>query len=59
MIGSDPFTFTSYYSDEINSLMQPVVLKMTIVSRTHVHKTVVKNKSSADTFIKGKDKLPN
>lgn len=39
--------------------MQPVTLTITIVSGTHLHKTVVNTKSVTGTYVKGKDELPN
>ena len=59
MIGSDPFTFATYYSDKVGSLMQLVILTIKIVCRNHVHKTVVNTKSVTGTFIKGKNELHN
>ena len=59
MWGSSPFTFASCYSNKVESLMKPVILAKTIVSRNHVHKTVVNTKSGTCTFIKVKDELSN
>ena len=59
MVGSNPFTFFTCYSDEVGSLVQPLILTVTIVSSTHVHKTVVNAKSGTGAFIKGKDERPN
>ena len=59
MIGSNPFTFATCYTDEVGSLMQPVIFAVTIVSIIHVHKKVVNTKSDTGTFIKGKGDLPN
>ena len=56
---SDPFTFNSWYSDEIKPLTQIVVLKILILSGTHVHKIVVNIKSGTGTFVKGKHALLN
>ena len=39
--------------------MKPVIIVITIVSSTYVQKTVVSTKIGTDTFIKGKDELPN
>ena len=57
--GSDPFAFHSCYLDKTNPLMQQVVLTITIVSGTHVHKIVVNIKSGTGTFVKGKHALLN
>ena len=59
MWGSDPFTFTTCYSDKVGSLMKPVIHTITIVSTNHVQNTVVNIKGSTVTFIKEKDELPN
>ena len=57
--GSNPFTFSTCYSDKVGSLMKPVILTIIIVSSNHVHKTAVNTKSGRGTFVKGKDELPN
>ena len=38
---SDPFTFSSYCTEEAATLVQPVILIVIIVSSNHVDKTVV------------------
>ena len=58
-MGSDRFAFTSYFSDKIKLLMQPVTLTVTIVPSTHVHKIAVNTKSGTGTFVKGKDEIYN
>ena len=57
MWGSDPFTVSTCYFDKVGSFIKLVVLTAMIVSRNHVHKTVVNTKSGTGTFIKGKDEL--
>ena len=59
MMVSDPFIFATYYSDKVGSLMQPVILTVTIMSSTHIHTTVVNTKSGIGTFNKDKDELSN
>ena len=39
--------------------MQSEILAVTIVSRTHVHKTVVSTKNCTGAFVKGKNELLN
>ena len=58
MMGSDPFTFATCYS-EVGSLMKPVILTVIIVSSTHIQKMVVNTKNGTDPFIKGKYAQPN
>ena len=59
IMGSDPFTFNSCYSDDTKSLMHLVVLTIMIVSSARLHKTVVNTRSGRGTFVKDKDELPN
>ena len=48
IMGSDPFTFATCYSNKVGSLIQPVILTTMMVPRTHVHKTVVSTKSGQE-----------
>ena len=55
---SDPFKFSTYYSEKVATLVQPVIHKVLIVSSDHVCNNVVNTKSSMVTFIKGMYELP-
>ena len=51
---SDPFTLSSCYADEAETLMKPVIFTVIIVSNNHVDKTIVNTKGGTGTWIKGK-----
>ena len=55
---SDPFAFTTCFSDKVAMLMQLAILTVKIVSSNHVCKTVINAKSVTGTCIKGIDELP-
>ena len=55
---SDHFTFATCYSNKVATLMQQVILTVTIVSSNHVYNTVVNTKSGTGAYVKGIDKLP-